>query len=117
MSESSKNIFNVNLGEFEKDVVQASHEGPVLVDFWADWCPPCLALAPVLERVIDEYDGAVRLAKVEVDEGDNMKLAGRYQARGFPTVLMFVDGEEVGRFASAKPGPFIRQFIDDRLPA
>lgn len=117
MSESSKHIFDVNLGEFEQDVLQASHDQPVLVDFWAEWCPPCLALAPVLTRVVEEYEGKVKLAKVEVDEGDNMKLAGQYQARGFPTVLMLVNGEEVGRFASAKPGPFIREFIDDRLPA
>lgn len=117
MSESGTNIFDVDLDDFERDVVQASGEGPVLVDFWADWCPPCLALAPVLYRVIDEYEGEVKLAKVEVDEGDNMKLAGRYQVRGFPTVLMFVDGEVVGRFDSARPAGFIRQFIDERLPA
>lgn len=117
MSESSKNIFDVDLADFDRVVIEASHEGPVLVDFWADWCPPCLTLAPVLCRVVDEYDGQVRLAKVEVDEGDNMKLAGRYQARGFPTVLMFVDGEVAGRFTSAQPAGFIREFIDERLPA
>jgi thioredoxin 1 len=117
MSESSNNILDVDLADFDREVIEASHEGAVLVDFWADWCPPCLALAPVLSRVVDEYEGQVRLAKVEVDEGDNMKLAGRYQARGFPTVLMFVDGEVVGRFTSAKPAGFIREFIDERLPA
>jgi putative thioredoxin len=59
--------------------------------------------------------GKVRLAKVDADE--NMKLAGRYQLRGFPTVILFVNGEEVGRFASFRPENFVREFIDSHLPA
>ena len=55
------------------------------------------------------------LAKVEVDEGDNMKIAGRYQARGFPTVMLFVGGEEVDRFSGAKPLSFIRDFVESNL--
>lgn len=110
-------ISDVNLHDFEESVIEASKTQPVLVDFWADWCPPCLALSPVLDRVVHAFDGKFLLAKVEVDEGDNMKLAGRYGLRGFPTVLMFVNGEEVGRFASAKPEHWVREFIDQHCTA
>ena len=110
-------IFDIDLDDFDDAVLKASATQPVLVDFWADWCSPCLFLDPVLKQVVEEYGGAVRLAKVEVDEGDNMKLAGRYQVRGFPTVILFVDGEEVDRFSSARPAAFIRDFIDRHLPA
>ena len=104
-------IFDTHLEHFDRDVIEASHRLPILVDFWADWCPPCRALAPVLERVVEQLAGKIHLAKVEVDEGANMKLAGRYGLRGFPTVLLFVNGEIVGRFASAKPEHWVREFI------
>ena len=104
-------VFDTHLEHFDRDVIEASRGQPILVDFWADWCPPCKALTPVLERVIAHHAGKIRMAKVEVDEGDNMKLAGRYNLRGFPTVLLFVDGEIVGRFASAKPEHWVREFI------
>ncbi len=104
-------IFDVNLEHFEREVIEASHHVPILADFWADWCPPCKALTPVLERVIAQYAGQVHLAKIEVDEGANMKLAGRYGLRGFPTVLLFVNGEIVGRFVSSKPEHWVRAFI------
>ena len=106
-----ENVFDTHLEHFDRDVIEASHTLPVLADFWADWCPPCKALTPVLERVVAQLDGRIRMAKVEVDEGDNMKLAGRYGLRGFPTVLLFVKGEIVGRFSSAKPEHWVREFI------
>ncbi len=77
-------IFECGVDDFDAKVVAASADGPVLVDFWADWCAPCHAIAPHLQRVVSEMDGAVRLAKVEVDDGENMKLAGHYRLRGFP---------------------------------
>jgi thioredoxin 1 len=110
-------IAPVDLHEFDSAVLAASHEYPVLVDFWADWCSPCLVIAPVLERVIAEFDGAVRLAKLEVDEGENMKLAGRFRVRGFPTIILFSKGEEQGRFSGAHPAPYIRAFIQQHVPA
>ncbi|MEJ2592637.1 MAG: thioredoxin domain-containing protein, partial [Candidatus Thiodiazotropha sp.] len=91
---TSPHIYDADEASFESTVVRASHEQPILVDFWAEWCAPCLSLAPALERVIDELEGLVRLAKVEVD--DNMHLAGHYRLRGFPTVILFVNGEEHG---------------------
>lgn len=108
-------IFDTDLHHFERDVIEASRRHIVLVDFWADWCGPCHALTPVLKRVIPTYHGQVRLAKVETDEGENMKLAGRYGCRGFPTVLLFRDGEERARFHSARPEHFVREFIEAHL--
>jgi thioredoxin 1 len=110
-------IASVDLHDFDSAVLAASHGYPVLVDFWADWCSPCLVIAPVLERVIAEYDGAVRLAKLEVDSGENMKLAGHYRVRGFPTIILFSQGKEQGRFSGAHPAPYIRAFIEQHLPA
>lgn len=104
-------IFDTHLEQFDQDVIEASHARPVMVDFWADWCPPCRALTPVLERVIAHHAGRIRLAKVEVDAGANMKLAGRYGLRGFPTVLLFINGEIVGRFASAQSERWVHEFI------
>ena len=105
-------IFPVDLEDFEQKVLQASHERPVLVDFWAAWCSPCLVIDPVLKSVVQDCGGRVLLAKVEVDEGENMKLAGRYQVRGFPTVILFRDGQVVDRFSSARPRHFIEQFLE-----
>jgi thioredoxin 1 len=104
-------IFDTHLHQFDGEVIAASRQHPILVDFWAEWCPPCRMLTPILERVIHALDGKIRMAKVEVDEGENMKLAGRYGLRGFPTVLLFVDGEIRGRFSSAKPEHWVREFI------
>lgn len=115
--QASPHIFEVHLNGFERDVIKASEKMPMLVDFWAEWCAPCHALAPHLDRVVDELDGQVRLAKLEVDEGENMKLAGHYRVRGFPTVILFKDGKEAGRFASARSSPWIRNWLDEHLGA
>lgn len=115
LKDSNKDIFEVNLHDFEKKVLKASHDKPILVDFWADWCSPCLVVAPILAQIIEEFEGQIALAKLEVDEGDNMKVAGRYQTRGFPTVILIKDGEEIDRFTGAKPKHFIREFIERYL--
>ena len=112
-SMSDKLIFDTSLETFDQDVLQTSHNHPVLVDFWAEWCPPCVVVAPLLEQVVNERAGEVVLAKLEVDEGENMKLAGRYQVRGFPTIILFQNGQEKGRFSGAKPASQIEQFIDE----
>ena len=112
MAGTHPDIFDIHLDDFETQVLEASHQRPILVDFWADWCSPCIAIAPVLKSVINDYAGEVALAKLEVDEGENMKLAGRYQVRGFPTVILFRHGEEQARFSGAQSKAFIEEFID-----
>ena len=110
METKSPYIFDVDEASFPDRVLKASGEAPVLVDFWAEWCSPCIALAPALERVVDEFGGAFLLAKVEVD--DNMRLAGHYRLRGFPTVILFRREEELGRFSGARGVHWIRDWIE-----
>jgi thioredoxin 1 len=111
----SPHVFNVGHASFRSDVLEASRRQPILVDFWADWCAPCHTLAPHLERLVDEYDGSIRLAKVEVDEGDNMKLAGHYRLRGFPTVILFQGGRECGRFSGSRSTHQVRDWLQGHL--
>jgi thioredoxin 1 len=115
MKKTSEWAFAVDLPGFEQQVIQASYQKPILVDLWAAWCSPCIVIAPVLIRLVEEYTGEILLAKVEVDEGENMKLAGRFRVKGFPTVILFVQGEERGRFSGAKPLGFIRDFVAENV--
>jgi thioredoxin 1 len=112
---SSPHAFDVDLEGFQQQVIEASGDGPILVDFWAEWCAPCHQLTPHLNRVVDEFAGALRLAKVEVDEGENMKLAGHYRLRGFPTVILFQHGEERGRFSGSRSSHQLREWIEQHL--
>ena len=107
--------FVVDLDNFQQHVLDASRYTPVMVDFWAAWCSPCLVIAPLLEKLVEEYAGKVLLAKLEVDDGENMKLAGRYKVRGFPTIILFKNGEAVGQFSGARPASFIEDFLDQHL--
>ena len=94
---------------FERDVIEASRQGPVVVDFWAPWCGPCHALAPVLEGAVAEREG-VTLVKVNVDE--NQALAGRYDVRGIPAVKAFRNGSVVAEFVGAQPPAAVASFLD-----
>ncbi len=106
-------IFDVDEHTFSHKVLEASHSKLVMVDFWAGWCPPCRALTPTLEKVAREHAGAYLLAKVEVDE--NMRLAGHYKLRGFPTVIFFRNGEQEGHFTGNKPVHTVRELVAEQL--
>jgi putative thioredoxin len=92
------------------DVIEASKTTPVLVDFWATWCGPCKQLTPVLEKVVREAKGAVRLVKIDVDR--NPGFAGQLRVQSIPTVYAFVNGQPVTGFQGAQPESEIRRFVD-----
>ena len=108
-------ITSTNIDAFEQDVLEASKHSPVLVDFWAEWCAPCLVIAPILEQVINDLEGSLSLVKLEVDQGENMKLAGQYKVRGFPTVILFREAEEIARFSGAQSQQQIKEFLAQHL--
>ena len=93
------NIVEFTDENFDAEVLQSSV--PVLVDFWATWCAPCKAIAPVLDQLADEYDSKIKIGKVNVDE--NPAIPGQYGVRGIPTLILFQDGQIVDQLVGAVP--------------
>ena len=101
--------------DFERDVVAASHERPILVDYWAPWCGPCQVLGPTLERLAGEAGEAWRLVKINTDE--HQALAAQANIRGIPTVALYSSGEAIATFTGALAEPAIRRWLDEHLPS
>jgi len=106
---------DVGISNFQQEVIDSSATQPVVVDFWAPWCAPCRALTPVLEKLEREYAGRFKLAKVNVDE--NQELAEVLQVRSIPAVFAFRDGKPLGNFLGALPESQVRAFIERALPS
>ncbi len=97
------NAVAVTGANFETEVLQS--KVPVLVDFWAAWCGPCRAIAPAVEEIAKDYEGRLKVAKVDVDE--NMEISARYGVQSIPTLMLFKDGDAVERLIGAYPKPAI----------
>ena len=108
-------VFDVSTEEFDEKVVGRSHEVPVVVDFWAEWCGPCRTLGPALEKAANDRGGTVELAKVDVDQ--NQELAAGFGIRGIPAVKAFKDGRVVDEFVGAKPPAAVEAFFDSLVPS
>jgi putative thioredoxin len=103
-------IKDTDTKRFMVDVIEASKRVPVLVDFWAPWCGPCKQLTPLLEKVVKQANGKVRLVKINVDE--NQQIAAQMRVQSIPAVFAFVDGQPIDGFMGALPEGQIKQFIE-----
>jgi len=111
--EETPHVTEVNATTFEVEVIAQSHERPVAVDFWADWCGPCKMIAPVVEELAEEYDGQIVFAKVDVDSSP--LTAAEYGIRSIPTLLVFKDGSPVDQVVGAVPKAVLKQRLDSAL--
>lgn len=105
------NMIQISESNFDEVVGQAT--GPVLVDYWAEWCGPCKMIDPILHELADEYGERLTIAKVNIDE--NAQLANRFKIRGIPTLMLFRDGEPQGTKVGAVTKSALKAFVDPLL--
>jgi len=107
--------FDVDAGNFEQIVLENSRHTPVVMDFWAEWCGPCKALKPILEKLAEEYQGRFILAKINADH--NQELAAQFGVRGIPSVKAVYNGELLEEFSGALPEAQVRAFLERIIPS
>ncbi len=107
----SKNILSLSDSSFEQDVLNS--EVPVLVDYWAEWCGPCKMIAPLLDEIADEYNGRVKIAKLNIDE--NQQTPARFGVRGIPTLMLFKGGEVEASKVGALSKSQLTAFLDQNI--
>lgn len=112
---STPPVIDVTAATFDEEVIARSHQVPVVVDFWADWCGPCKMLGPVLESLATQAQGDWVLAKIDTDA--NQALAQSHRIRGIPAVKAFVDGEVVAEFTGVQAEPWLRQWLANLAPS
>jgi len=112
-NEVKKLEIKVDDRNFEKEVIEKSNSVPVVVDFWATWCAPCLMLSPTLEKLVKKYNGKFVLAKLNVDEG--RVASAKYAISSIPAVKMFKGGTVVDEFIGAVPEPVVEQWINKNI--
>lgn len=103
----------INVADSNFDAVILKSETPALVDFWANWCAPCRAIAPLVDEIAAQYKGRVRVAKMNVDE--NQSTPGKYGVRGIPTLILFKDGKVVDQLVGAVPKSQIKELVEKGL--
>jgi putative thioredoxin len=108
-------MIDITVENFEAEVVAASMNVPVLVDFWAPWCGPCKSLGPVLEKLETEYAGRFKLAKIDSDT--EQQLAAMFGIRSIPTCVLLMNGQPVDGFMGALPEGKVREFLDRHVPS
>lgn len=111
---ASQFVIDVNEMDFEYEVIAFSKNTPVLTDFWAEWCRPCKTISPILEKIVNEANGNLRLAKVNIDLNPN--LAMQYNVRSIPTVKAFIEGHVATEIVGVQPENRIREFIKNLTP-
>jgi thioredoxin 1 len=108
---SSEKVTHVTDASFEEEVINSKE--PVLVDFWADWCFPCKSLSPVVDEIAEDYEGRLKVVKLDVDQNPATPL--KYGIRSIPSLLIFKDGQNVNMMIGSVPKPKLAAFIDENM--